>query len=280
MTTTAFRRGPRAVAPGVDASPVELQAPPEIPGTSGTSALMTLLPLLGGVGSMAFFVVGGSGAASWIGGGAMFASMLAMGAANVGRAGTRRRAQMADDRRDYLRYLGQVRARVGATADAQRAALEQLHPAPDALAGLVRGPRLWERRPRDGDFGVVRIGTGPQRLAAPLQPPETGPAEDLEPVAAAALRRFVATHQTVVDLPVAVALRSFRTVSVTGPREGRDALARALLAQLATWHSPDELRIAVLADPSRAPTWDWVKWLPHAQHPRLRDAAEIGRAHV
>ena len=55
-------------------------------------------------------------------------------------------------------------------------------------------------------------------------------------------------------------------------------LARAVLGQLATFHSPDD------ADRSRwsprrsgVADWDWVKWLPHAQHDRRVDGAGARR---
>ena len=54
------------------------------------------------------------------------------------------------------------------------------------------------------------IGTGTQRLAVQLVPPETKPVEDLEPMCAGALRRFIRTYSTVPDLPVGVSLRVVR----------------------------------------------------------------------
>jgi S-DNA-T family DNA segregation ATPase FtsK/SpoIIIE len=72
------------------------------------------------------------------------------------------------------------------------------------------------RRP---DFGVVRLAVGPQTLATPLVPPVTRPLEDLEPMTAGALRRFLDAYSVVPDLPVAVSLRGFARVFV--PRATR-----------------------------------------------------------
>ncbi|MEU8657815.1 type VII secretion protein EccCb, partial [Actinoplanes philippinensis] len=66
-------------------------------------------------------------------------------------------------------------------------------------------------------------------------------------------------------LPVAVRLREFRRLLLRGDREPVTGLARAVLAQLATLHSPDELRLAVVAAPERRAGWDWVLWLPHTR---------------
>src|SRR5262249_58361043 len=122
-------------------------------------------------------------------------------------------------------------------------------------------------------FGAVGVGLGAQRLAVRLIRPETKPVEDLEPVSAGALRRFVRTHSTVADLPVAISVKGFARVTFRGPAEVTRGLVRAMLAHLAVFHSPDDLRIAVCASRERAPLWDWTKWLPHALHPTEVDAA-------
>jgi S-DNA-T family DNA segregation ATPase FtsK/SpoIIIE len=132
--------------------------------------------------------------------------------------------------------------------------------------------RLWERRRVDRDFAVVRVGLGPQEIATPLVPPQTRPVDELEPLCAVALRRFVSTYSVVPDLPIAIALRDFAHVYFRGPDDRRRALVRALLAQLATFHAPDDLLIGVCVSDSARHHWDWAKWLPHALHPTKTDA--------
>ncbi len=63
---------------------------------------------------------------------------------------------------------------------------------------------------------MVRIGLGPQEIATPLVPPQTRPVDELEPLCAVALRKFVATYSVVPDLPVAIALRDFAHVYLRG----------------------------------------------------------------
>ena len=64
-------------------------------------------------------------------------------------------------------------------------------------------------------------------------------------------------------------LRAHSRIEWFSPRLHR----RALLAQHVTFHSPDDLVVAVAATgPARA-AWEWVKWLPHVAHPRLSDCA-------
>ena len=111
------------------------------------------------------------------------------------------------------------------------------------------GPRLWERRPRDDDFGTVRLGTGVQKLAIQLIPPDSKPVEDLDALSAGALRRFVRAHSTVCR---AAGRRRAATPSPgsTSPatRGAVRDLVRAMIAQLTVFHSPDDMRIMVCAE--------------------------------
>ena len=54
-------------------------------------------------------------------------------------------------------------------------------------------------------------------------------------------------------------------------------LLRAMICQLAVLHPPDQLLIAgVIGDRNRA-HWDWLKWLPHNQHPTATDSVGSAR---
>jgi S-DNA-T family DNA segregation ATPase FtsK/SpoIIIE len=83
----------------------------------------------------------------------------------------------------------------------------------------------------------------------------------------------VASHATVADLPVAVALRNYARVTFDGDPAAVRALVRSMLAQAVTFHSPDEIRVSVCVDAAHLREWDWIKWLPHALHPDRTDAA-------
>jgi S-DNA-T family DNA segregation ATPase FtsK/SpoIIIE len=106
-----------------------------------------------------------------------------------------------------------------------------------------------------------------------LVPPDSKPIEDLDPLCAGALRRFIRAQSQVPALPVEVSLRSVTRIVLTGDRAAAPALARALIAQLAVSHSPADVRISVCAPADRIQRWEWVKWLPHSRHPTEQDAA-------
>ncbi|NBE54466.1 type VII secretion protein EccCa [Streptomyces boluensis] len=278
MSVVIIKRQPRVQPPAVPEGEVKLESPPEIPREGDESMLMNLLPMFGMLGSVGFFFMPQLPAYMRVVGGLMLASTLAMAIAQFAKSRQGGGAGMAQDRRDYFRYLEQVRKDVHKTAELQRRTQLFQHPDADQLWALATdGKRLWERRPTDNDFASVRMGLGSQQLSTPLVAPETAPKEELEPLTAAAMKAFLDAHGSIADLPVAVSLRAFYHVALCGDTDTVYGNARASIAQLATLHSPEDLLVAVVAHPSAAADWDWIKWLPHAQHPKAKDGAGSSR---
>ncbi len=234
---------------------------------------MQLLPMLGMGGSVVFFFMTPNPVMR-IMGMIMIASTLGMAIAMLVRYRRGTQGELADLRRDYLKYLTQTRRTVLKTARKQRDAQFYLHPSPEQLWALVaEGSRVWERRAGDADFAQVRIGLGSQELATPLIAPETAPLDELEPLAAGAMQQFLATHSTLDGLPMAVSLRAFYHLTISGHAESARSAARAMVGGLASLHSPEDLVIAVATGREAAPQWEWAKWLPHAQAPGPADGA-------
>ena len=113
--------------------------------------------------------------------------------------------------------------------------------------------------------------SGRTGLATRLMAPETGPPEDLEPVSTVALRRFVKTHSVVHALPTAVSLRAFPAITFEGERKLAQQLVRSMILELCAFHGPDHVQVAVVTANPDGENWNWVKWLPHAQHAVTRD---------
>ncbi|WP_030266352.1 type VII secretion protein EccC [Streptomyces violens] len=280
MSQIVVKRPPRALPPEVPTDPLQLEAPPELPKGQQEGMLMQILPTVGmGGGSMVYFFMPQANPFMRIMGILMIASTLAMIVTMIVRHRRGTQGEMADTRRDYLKYLAQTRRTVRRTARKQRDAQYYLHPSPDQLWSLVaEGSRVWERRVGDEDFGQVRIGLGAQQLATPLIAPDTAPVDELEPLTAGAMHQFLTVHGTLDGLPMAVSLRAFYHMAVSGEPESVLGTARSLVASLAALHSPDDLIIAIAAAPGEAAErWEWAKWLPHVQAQGPADGAGTPR---
>ncbi|WP_181777118.1 type VII secretion protein EccCa [Amycolatopsis pittospori] len=275
MSTLQFKKSPRLAAPRPPGGEVHLEPPPEVPRTIPGNIVMKLLPavmIVASLGMMVFmFTTGGRNPMMMMMGGMMVLSTVGMMAGGAGKGGGAKKAEMDEDRKDYLRYLGQMRDRAREAMVDQRAALEWVHPDPQTMWSLAASRRMWERRQNDQDFLHLRVGRSSHRLATRLVPPQTGPVDELEPIATLALRRFVRAHSIVPDLPTQITLRGFAAVSMQGDRGLTRGLTRAMLAQLVTFHSPDDVLIAIATAGRAKEEWEWAKWLPHVQHPALAD---------
>ncbi len=268
-----MKRPPRALPSEVPTQEIVLQPPPELPRGNQESVLMQLLPTLGMGGSVVFFFTSGQPFMR-IMGMVMIASTIAMSIAMVVRFRRGSQGQLADMRRDYLSYLAQTRRAAVDTAKAQRDAQYFLHPSPEQLWALVaEGSRVWERRTGDEDFAQVRIGLGAQALATAVVAPETAPVEQLEPLTAGAMQRFLAVHGTLDDLPMAISLRAFYHVTISGDPQSVRSSARAVTGSLAALHSPEDLLLVIAAGREALPHWEWAKWLPHVQASGAVDGA-------
>jgi S-DNA-T family DNA segregation ATPase FtsK/SpoIIIE len=275
LGTVVIKRAVRRPEPEYPSGELVLEPPPELPRPDGRGwqQMMMALPMLAGSVAMALMYTSyRTGPIMYVTGGLFGLSAIGMLGSQFMFAGGQNKQQMKAARQEYMRYLAQQRVKVRRTIQKQRTALFYRYPDPDSLWSIPDGPRLWERRPTDGDFGMVRIGIGPQELATPLIPPQTKPLDQLEPMCAAALRRFITTYAVVEDLPVVMALDGFSRVHLRGDLERQRALVRGILAQAAVFHAADDLLIAVCAGPHERAHWEWTKWLPHGLHPTRTDA--------
>ena len=123
------------------------------------------------------------------------------------------------------------------------------------LAEVVRratllSDRLWERRPADDDAFIFSVGLADQRWT-----PEDQPEID---------RRDL---MLLPSAPVLVDLVNQRGIGFASTPPQARAAARALVLQACVAHSPADLDVVVLATPSGASRWEWIKWLPHARGP-------------
>src|ERR1700754_3801980 len=158
LSTVLFRRPPRRPGPAMPRGEVLVESPPELPEQlpRGIGQLLMVLPMVCGVGAMAFLYAGrGGGMVTYIAGGLFGVSMLGMGIGTMGGGGNTK-AELDAERRDYMRYLAQVRKRVKRAAEQQRSAAMWVHPAPDALWSLAASRRMWERRGGDGEHSPNR----------------------------------------------------------------------------------------------------------------------------
>ena len=268
MADVLVRRPARTTAPAAVPEPLPLSAPPGSADAARTSNwTYALFPLMGSAGILVFALVNGN-PVYLLAGGVFVLGAVGMGAAIFVQTRGRSKEQSVDARRRYLEHLAAVRADLRERSAAQRDHAELTHPDPGGLVHVAAAvDRLWERRPTDDDFLLLRVGRGRVPSGAAPQLGEPDPMQPRDPVADEAAQRLVTRLRTIPDVPVAAAVRG-RVTTLVGDRGVTRGLARAVVGQLTAFHAPDEVRLAVAApDDDAKRAWDWLKWLPHARHP-------------
>ncbi len=240
---------------------------------TGQNLLTSLLPVMGGVGMMMFVIVRPDPLYLAIGV-VWLLAMVGAGGAMAWRGRTTRRLQRERTRRDYAAKLDTVAREVQGRVAVAAAAVASANPPAEALVGLCAdGRRLWERGSDHHDLLTVRLGSGRQDVAVAdvlTEEPKPGD-EDSDAVCRDLRDRMLDTPVAVHHMPLTVDLADLRTARVCGGDRAR-SMTRAVVAQLAVWHSPQDLRLLVCSSPERAAAWAWVAWLPHTRWTEIRGA--------
>jgi DNA segregation ATPase FtsK/SpoIIIE, S-DNA-T family len=195
------------------------------------------------------------------------------------------RRQIARQQDEYGRRLRNLEPELGALREEEYRLRLGDDPAADVLLerARTRDRRLWERRPQDGDFLAVRLGLGPaasvlevaHREEITSEPDETSP----RVAQLAALRRQAAQlaeqQRNIADVPIRADLKAVGALAIVGSRPQTSSVVRAVLCQLASLHSPDDLQIAAVLGEDSVVDWVWLKWLPHVRPGRLGDAPPL-----
>ena len=160
----------------------------------------------------------------------------------------------------YRTVLSKLRKQLTEQAEKQREIALLTNPDPAELEERIQErAHLWERRPEDLDFLTVRVGKGKQPLTITLTTPEIDVAEPL----ITEVQQLRDDFSLVKDIPCGVSLTKVKSLGITGRRQDVAALTRGMICQIATHHSPEDVRIFGLYPASQQADWNWLAQLPH-----------------
>ncbi len=264
-----FRRPPR-VLPDLPSGEIEIPPPGTLPTAPTFNALQVLMPAGFAVLSM-FATVGtalSQGTGNLLINGLMSSYMGANSLVQYITYRQQKKKYLADlHTRDttYRAMLQRRRERLARLTTQQQVAMQQLDPGLAECFNRVQGlsSHLWERDARDPDFLMTRLGLGQRPFLMKVKAPSQEAALTFDPLIAEAekLNNSVAA---VTGVPITLPLQEVGLAGLVGPREATLMLARAIAMQLATHHSPEEVKLAAIFPPAQAEAWAWLRWLPHA----------------
>ena len=172
-------------------------------------------------------------------------------------------------KRDFKTATADFRAALSALDDDLTEAAQEEHmrrnashpPTTDLVSGAHSyGPLLWTRRPEHASFLDLRLGVGtlPSKNKVVMPARSDAPQELWTE-----LRSTIAPFATVEAVPVVASLPECGAVGIAGPDDGARRVARSVLTQLVTLHSPAEVMLAAVMSQASMRHWEWLKWLPH-----------------
>lgn len=273
-----FNRPPRIQFPDLKDEEVEIPAPPRTAEFTDTPLYLAALPMVG-IGVMSVFYI--FRAASGTGDNIFFAlPMLLMVFVTIfGTILTQRYRRNEHERRkhqnelDYVRLLESKRVALQASHDAQHAILDTNFPTPDVLLNLAlsHDNRLWERRPGDADFAMMRVGVGQVPSVITVKMTNAEVDSPLLDNALSLVDRYRLLH----DAPIALPLLEDVSVGICGKRSAMMRAVRAAVCHLAVMHAPQEFHIHLITSQANRDDWRWMEWLPHTSQSQRAGSADL-----
>jgi S-DNA-T family DNA segregation ATPase FtsK/SpoIIIE len=166
----------------------------------------------------------------------------------------------------YANRLKEVEGELRDRIHLQRKYLSTVYPTTRDLCSWVWGdsPRLWERSAGDEDFLDLRLGSGEVDASFGIKVPKVEIPE-LAPPQLLEATEMAAQFQSLEDMPITFSLMKTHTLAIVGPPALREGLARTILCQIASLHTPRDVEILAVYPSNKVVTWDWMKWIPHCQ---------------
>lgn len=255
--SAAFVRSPR-LAPTFEGSEFELPELPERPKPSRAPWLAMMAPALMGMGLFAFtrspyslmFVL-------------MSPMMMLGNHVEQSRGGKK---EFARQMRDFSEDLGVLATRIRESLQVETDLRRGEHPSGADCAQACRtfSPLLWTRRGDMAGFLQLRLGQGTLPSRSSMKMPSVGRSKA---EAWVELATSIEGLSVVSDVPIVVDLLTTGAIGVSGLRSMALSVARSLVLQAVSLHSPAELVVAAFASATSAPDWDWLKWVPHTTSP-------------
>lgn len=178
----------------------------------------------------------------------------------------KKKKNTAEQRRQakYREYLDSVRDRLGRMSLQQAEILTENSPDVQECAQRIlrRKRNLWERAPEHADFLRLRLGLGELPLAVNLRFPDQRFVVE-EDYLMHDLARLQDEPKILKNVPVTLSLQDDAVCGILGAREQTLAMTRSLILQIAALHSPEDVKLVVLADEEDLQEWSFTRWLPH-----------------
>ncbi len=193
------------------------------------------------------------------------------------------RRQQREQERAYRNRLRSLRHELNSKHDEQRRFYEHTRPTAAIACAIGLGEevtrlggRLWERRPQDPDFGMLRLGTAdiPSKVVC-----ELNGGDGAETPLLLAAKQLVEDSLVLTNAPATISMRPYVEKQGTSSQEvagvhslgiagnSRDVyeFIRSMLVQFSALHAPTDAQLFIVGTKNVREEWQWATDLPHVQ---------------
>ena len=164
----------------------------------------------------------------------------------------------------FNKHIHEIHILLSEKHDLYKKIMNTIHPGFSECIKIVNDceRRLWERRPSEKDFMLLKLGLGEMPFEVKIKIPKMGISieEDAlfdEP------EKLQKKFEKVTGVPICVDFLKHTTVGIVGNRNDSLSLVKNLIVQIATHHSYEEVKIVMLFNKNELNEWSWIRWLPH-----------------
>jgi len=126
----------------------------------------------------------------------------------------------------------------------------------------TKGNDFWARQVEDEDFLSIRLGTGTKNADVQIDAPEQHFSLETDELLQK-VYDIAEKYKKVDEVPITFSFKNNKISAIVGQIKNKDEYIKSLMLQLATLHSPQDLKIALFTDEFNETKWEYAKFLPH-----------------
>lgn len=164
----------------------------------------------------------------------------------------------------YSEYVEKKKNQIMEEKKSQEEILKKSYPTLIECERIIdsKDDRLWEKRIEDDDFFSCNLGIGSMPMNINIKFPDdhfTMTEDNLKDD----LKTFELVDKNLIDVPIPFSFKDNYISAIIGDNHLTFKLLENILMQLVTFHSYDNLKIAIFTTKDKEDRWDDIKILPH-----------------
>lgn len=259
-----FKRSPRLKL-DIPSGDIDIQAAPSIGSKPEINWMSVLLPAFGMVGVMGIIGI----ITGMIGTLLYTAPMSVIGVlVSVTSYTSQKKKHKIDEKlriEKYTEYTSSVVKDIESNVNEQLKAMTLADPDTSICFNIARNieRRLWERKPRDADFGSIRIGSGDTDFCMEIKIPNTGLTLESDDFINLP-KQIQDKYKTIHGIPVCYDSLEDPKCGIVGNRKSIINLVKNIVVQATTQHCYTEFKVVTLYPAEEKKDFEWMRWLPHS----------------